>query len=351
MRRSELEPIIEESTRRLLQISIPPVRYFIYWDVMSESREDSSIQKALKECETYPPRVKLLQSLQADGTWPISRMRRLAEERGPGPPVGWTYITMLRNLFTLSEFNAGKDEGHIQACVEKILSWQTEEGYIPGPWTDAYPLPHYNGYALRGLLHFGEETDPRIKKLVRWLLKVQRKDGGWLIPYEQDLRYLPQYRQMRVADFQNLIRNGEIADYDPSQHDLIPSCIWSTMMVVRGFVQSDDLPRSKAVRRGAEFFLDRFFKKNYHYSFYHSASNWTKLRYPTYFGSGLCALDLLTWMGFGAEDPRMEKPIKWILGCRQSDGLWSQSERPHPVKDQWISVIALGILSRYARTL
>jgi len=351
MNRSELEPIIEESTRRLLQISIPPVRYFVYWDVMAKSHEDSLVKKALKECETYPPRIKLLQALREDGTWPISRMRKLAEERGPGPPVGWTYVTMLRSLFTLSEYVVGKDEGKVQACVEKLLSRQTDEGFIPGPWTDAYPIPHYNGFALRALLHYGEESDARIKNLVRWLLRNQRKDGGWSIPFEQDVRYLPQYRQMRVADFQNLVRDREIPNYNPSDYYHIPSCIWSTMMVVRGLLQSEGLTRSKAARRGADFFLDRFFKKNYHYSFYHSETNWTKLRYPTYFGSGLCALDLLTFMGYGADDPRMEKPMRWILNCRRTDGFWSQSDRPHPDKDQWISLIALCILARYARTL
>ena len=107
----------------------------------------------------------------------------------------------------------------------------------------------------------------------------------------------------------------------------------------------------KATWKGAEFFLDRFFQRNYHSVFYKSEANWTMLKYPTYFGSGLCALDILTYMGFGPDDPRMDKPIRWLLGARSKDGFWHRFERPQPVTDQWITVIALSALSRYARAL
>jgi hypothetical protein len=111
------------------------------------------------------------------------------------------------------------------------------------------------------------------------------------------------------------------------------------------------LASTKEVKRGADFFLDRFFKPNFHSVFYRSASNWTKMKFPTYFGSGLCALDILTWLGFGANDPRMDRPIRWVLSLRTNEGFWGQSERPHAEKDQWITEIALSILNRYGESI
>ena len=45
----------------------------------------------------------------------------------------------------------------------------------------------------------------------------------------------------------------------------------------------------------------------------------------------------------------MDKPIRWLLGARSKDGFWSQSDRPHPEKDLWITEVALSVLARYSR--
>ena len=347
----DIDRIVEESALKLLQISFPPVRYFLLTDVMGKDVDDLLVQRAVRECESYPPRLKLLQTLRSDGTWPIPKLRKATEDAGPGPPYGWTYITMLRNLNFLSDNLTSRDEGYVEAALDRLLTWQTEEGYLPGPWNMPFALPQYNGFALRAFLHFGMEKDPRVQKLIRWLLSVQRPDGGWIVPYLEDMKQLPDFKYLRQSDFVDLVNRGKVREYDPAQFYDVPSCQWTTMMVVRGLCGSYKLSGTKAAVRGAEFFLNRFFKKNYHTLFYYSEKNWTRLKYPTYFGSGLCALDILTWMGFGADDKRMERPIRWLLGARATDGFWNQSERPHPDKDQWITEIALSILNRYSESL
>lgn len=88
---------------------------------------------------------------------------------------------------------------------------------------------------------------------------------------------------------------------------------------------------------------------NYHESYYHTDKNWTRLIYPPYIASGLTALYLLTILGYGPSDERMEKPIRWLLGERHTDGFWWQSDRPYMQKDQWITGFALDTLARYAR--
>ena len=343
--KAEIGRVIEESSRKLLQISIPPVKYWLLSDVLRKSPDDRMLQQTMKECETYPPRLRLLRALREDGTWPITRQRELAEERGPGPPIGWTYTTMLRNLYALGDYITSKEEGNVRAALERILSWQSEDGHIPGPTTTAFPEPHYNGFALRDLNQFRMDRDPRTYRLEQWLIRMQRPDGGWSIPYVQDVRYLPKYKHMRMNDFMAIIQSDDRPSYDPKELEHIPSCVWSTLAVLRGFCWSPSMRYSREMKRGADFVLDRIFKRNYHASFYLSEKNWTTLKYPLYFGSGLGALEVLTSMGFGFGDERMEEAVRWLLKARSKDGFWYRSDRPSPDKDQWITLVALSILA------
>jgi hypothetical protein len=349
MEQGELEGIIEESSLKLLQVSVPPVNYWLMRFVMGKQDDDPVMKGILKKCESYPSRMRLIQSLRKDGTWPLPTQRAHAENAGPGPPIGWTYMTMLRNLYELAECKAPPDEGHIRASLEKILSWQTEEGYIPGPTDDGVPLPHYNGFALSLFCRFGMEDNPRVRKLTRWLMSMQREDGGWSMPCIQDMKYLPEFRYMKMSQFAAMVQAGKIPEYSPKDYSHVPSCTWTTLMVIRGMAQSPKMRSDGDVRRAGSFFLDQFFKRNYHSSYYQSERNWTMLKYPTYYGSGLCGLDMLTALRFGPSDPRMDRPISWLVDARSKDGLWYQSDRPNPIKNQWITVSALGALARYAR--
>ena len=98
MRGTELDQAIDQSAQRLLKVAVPPVRFWLLTYIMQKGPEDHDVQKALDESKRYSPRVKLLEKLREDGTWPISSQRKAQEDAGPGPPYGWTYITMLRNL-------------------------------------------------------------------------------------------------------------------------------------------------------------------------------------------------------------------------------------------------------------
>lgn len=345
---SEIDPIVESSSRKLLQTAVPPVRYWLLTQVMDRSERDPAVRAALRECDAYRPKLKLLEKLGPDGTWPIPRNKRLAEETGPGPPIGWTYRTMLWNLFSLAEYRTSRGEGNVEVALERFLEWQDEDGFIPGPWTDVFPLPYFNGYALHVLTRFGLEKERGVRKLTEWLLSMQRADGGWNLPFVMDMHYLPEYRAMRMRDFMEFIRSEGWKSFDLKALNQFPSCPYVTMLVVWGLMQQAKVARTVAVKRGADFFLSWFFKRTPHPSYYMTEDHWTRLRYPYKFGSGLMALDILTELGWDRDDRRMDRPVRWLLNSRSSDGLWSQSNRPHAERDQWISLIALRTLKRYS---
>ena len=343
--RQEISRIVEDSTRKLLQISVPPVRRWALVYLMDKNEEDAVLQRTMEECEIYPPRVSLLSSIREDGTWPISQQRKAKEDAGPGPPYGWTYITMLRNLYMLYEywFRRGEDD-RVEACLDRLRGWQHEDGHMPGPESDMLTRPHYNGFALAIFLRYDMAGEPATDRLTRWLCETQRPDGGWLIPYIEDMKYRPEYRHVRMADFIDLARRGELPEHDPNDYLDIPSCPWTTLGAIRGLSWHQEKLSDPATKRGAEFVLSHFFKRNYHSTFYRSERNWTMLKFPTHFGSGMAAVDSLIYFGFGLEDGRMEKAVKWLMSERRSDGFWHRSERPHPIDDQWITLTALMIL-------
>ena len=345
--RQEIERVLEQSTRKLLATASPPVRYWALTQVQGRDPDDPSVKEALAKCARFEPKRQLLSKLREDGTWPIPKGRKAAEDRGPGPPIGFTYRVILWNLYTLAEHVTSKAEGNVEHSIENILSWQVEDGHIPGPWQAGVPLPYFNGYALHDLLRFDMEKDERVQKLVRWLLSTQRADGGWNIPYMMDVRFLPKYKGMRMKAFMELVRSPTKPPFDPEEIEDLPSCTWSTFLVTWGLAESPQWARSKQVKLGCELYLDRFFKKNEQTSYYLNEAHWTKLRYPSRFGSGLAALDVLAKVGYAMDDPRMEKPLRWLLKARGVDGLWGQStSRPHSTQDEWISLIALRTLSR-----
>lgn len=348
MLKTDVEAAVENAAAKLNQMAVPPVRRWILEYVLWKEPTDHALMRAIEECKTYRPLLKLLETQRPDGTWPISAQRKAEEDAGPGPPYGWTHKTVVRNLYMLYEYWATRDMGHIEDSLELLLGWQDEIGFIRGPEPDGIPRPYENGLTLGVLLKYGMKGDMRVERLLQWLLKIQRRDGGWNIPYLQDMRYLPEYRYMRLEDFMGQVKEGKVREYVASDYHDAPSCIWTTLGVLRGISLYRSLNGEPHIKKAAEFVLERFFKRNHHSSFYQSGKNWTMLKFPTYNGSGLTALDTLVHMGFGPDDQRMEKPIRWLLSARAKDGLWHRTERPHPIDDQWISLVCLEILGAYS---
>jgi len=346
---SEINNVIRTSARRLMDISIAPVRLALLRDVLVTDAKDKVLQRIESECAVYRPKLRLLRGIRNDGTWLVPKKYRERPLRPHERFQGWEYTAILKNLYKLLDYSTIRGEGRVDMVLNKILSWQTEQGYIPGDWTYAIPIPSRNGCVLHEVCRFGLAGNPKVERIAEWLLSIQRKDGGWITPYRQDLMYRSKYSDLGVEEFLDLIVKGGVGDYDPSKFASIPSCHWTTMFVLWGLSEDKRLSDSRAVKRGAEFLLGRFFQRNPHPGFWPEVSDWTKLDYPPFEGRGMTALDVLTKIGYGRNDERMSKPIEWLMRARSEDGFWRKWYKPYRESDQWITLSALRILKRYLR--
>ncbi len=347
----EINRMVDESANRLLQSSSPSMKYWVLKDILRKDREDLVMQRALEECERYPPRLRLLDGIGPDGTRAVPKSRAAGGHGRRADEAYTVHMTLLNNLLKMLHFVTPPGDPRVEAALERLLSWQAPEGYIRGPVSHGLPQPHYNGYALYVLVGLSAVEHPRFNGIAEWLISNQRKDGGWSMPYIQDVRYLPEYRGMGMDEFVALMRTDERERHDPRELQDVPSCHWTTMMVLWGLNEMMWTRRSKSVERGTDFLLGRFFQRNPHSNFFESDRNWTSLKYPHSKCSGLAALDVLTKAGRGPDDPRMEKPIRWLMSARYRDGLWTDSDRPHTETGQWITLLALWALSQYAMEL
>lgn len=345
----EIERIINESGRKLLQSASPSVKFWLYTHVFSKDREDAVVQRTLVECEKYPPRRRLLESIREDGTWPTPRTERDDKNHMPPRSADPELVTVYRNLVRLLHFVTTPEDEGVDRALERLLRGQSKDGCLEGPMMHGFPQPHYNGYALYILFGFYREHDPRALKASDWLMTLQRRDGGWNMPYLQDLRYLPEYQQLTMDEFVRLMKSDDRPDYDPRSVASMPSCHWTTMTVLWGLANNPSNRKDRRVQKGADFLLSRFFKKNPHSNYYERAGNWTTLRYPNNKCGGLAALEVLTVLGKGPNDTRMERPIEWLLSERYRDGFWTESNRPHMERDQWLTLGALEVLRDYSR--
>ena len=347
---TDVERIIDESSMKLLQSSSPSVRYWLLRDIIKRDREDTSLQRALAESERYPARLRLLKTISDKGTWtvPDSLLRQNGTDVSGRDQ---RRVTHYKNLLSLLHFVTLPGDERLELAIERMYDGQSADGYLKGPMEHGLPQPHFNGYALYMLIGFDKENDPRVRKAIERLMTSQRADGGWNMPYLQDLRYLDEYSYLKQDDFVRLMNTDERHRHDPSEMGHIPSCHWTTMMVLWGLAELVSYRKNERIQRGADFLLERYFQRNPHSNYYQSQQNWTTLKYPNSRCSGLAALEVLTKLGKGPDDPRMEKPIEWLISQRYRGGFWTESDRPHMERDQWLTLAALEVLGRYAEKL
>jgi hypothetical protein len=331
----------------LLEESNPSVRYFTLRDILCKDENDSQVvtaKRAILESEVVK---KILKKQNPVGYW---------EE--PANPYHPKYKSSYWQIMTLGQLGVDKACEKVRRACEYIFQFQLSEGgfmsetretalgeyewlrqkgkKLPSlnEWVSSKIFEHQysclTGNMAAALIRIGYENDPRVRRALNWLVKIQNVDGGWLCPYWR----------AHIKD-----RHG---------------CFYGTICPLEAFseVRKENLTdeMKEAIERGAEFLLmHRLFKADHHnYKVINTA--WLKLSFPWFYGySILRGLDVLTNFGY-VNDERLSDAIEVLLQKRQSNGTWILESAPigrmHvniEVKgkpSKWTTLMALRVLKR-----
>lgn len=330
----------------LLEKSNPSVRYFALRDIIGKPEDDLEVINTRKTIAESAIAQKILRKQSPRGYWEKADSPYLPKYKSSY----WTIMLLGRlGMDRTNEkmakacefvFQFQRDEGGFSS--ESIASASREYEYrlkkgkkLPSQQEFVSSLIFESqlscltGNMISALIRIGYADDPRVKKALEWLVRIQNRDGGWLCPYWK----------AHVKD-----KHG---------------CFMGTICPMEAFseVPKENLTKEMnvAISRGAEFLLiHRLFKADHH-NYGIVNQTWLRLSFPWFGYNILRGLDVLTKLDY-VKDHRADDAAEIILQKRQNNGAWILEDSPvgrmqtnvetkgQPSK--WITLIALRVLKR-----
>ncbi len=331
----------------LLEEKNPSVRYFALLDLLDKDERDKAVQAAKNLIPTSRLVTKVFARQRPNGYW-----------GDPTNPYLPKYKSSYWQIMVLGLLGMNRDDERIRRACEYIFRFQLDEGgfssysyeraskdyesmrergkKLPSSdeWVYSKVFEHQysclTGNVAAALIRMGYLKDPRTERALRWLVKIQNEDGGWLCPYWRA--------------------------HARDTH----SCFYGTICPLEAF---SEIPKNnvtgemrEAIERGTEFLLmHRLFKADHH-DFKVIDHSWLKLNFPWFYGYDILrGLDILTKLDY-VEDERLSDAVQVLLEKRCSDGTWILEKTPtgrmqtnieaKGKPSKWITLIALRVLKR-----
>lgn len=331
----------------LLEQSNPSVRYFTLRDVLGKRQEDTQAVSAKRKISESPLLKRIMLKQSRDGYW-----------EDPISPYHPKYKSSYWTIMLLSQLGVDKTDERVKNACEHIFRFQSDEGGFSS-YTSERALKEYEGLDRKGrkfpspneyaasivfehqyscltgntaaaLVRLGYADDQRVKKALRWLVKIQNSDGGWLCPYWKP----------HVKD-----KHG---------------CFFGTICPMDAFseIGKENLTGEMrmSMERGAEFLLmHRLFKADHHGNKI-IKPHWLTSSFPMFTSySILRGLDVLTKLGY-VKDERLNDAVEVLMKKRQKNGTWILENTPSGrmqanietkgKPSKWVTLTALRILKR-----
>jgi hypothetical protein len=333
----------------LLERSNPSIRYFTFRDILGKSEDDLNSIDSRRAIPESAIVQRILRKQNPRGYW-----------ESPDSPYLPKYKSSYWTLMILGRLGMDRSNEKVAKACEFIFQFQNDDGGFPSESTGSasreyeYRRPKNKKLPSRGefvsslifesqlscltgnmvstLFRMGYANDSRVKKALRWLVKIQNKDGGWLCPYWKA--------------------------HARDEH----GCFMGTICPIEAFSEAprEDFNKevSATISRGAEFLLMHHLFKADHHNYKVINQKFSELSFPWFGYNILRGLDILTKLGY-VDDPRVDETVDIILQKRQSNGAWVLENSPmgrmqtdierkgQPSK--WITLIALRILKRLSK--
>jgi hypothetical protein len=331
----------------LLEKENPSARYFTLRDILDKKENNSETIEAKQAIPQSPIVRRILQKQTPNGNW-----------QDPTSPYHPKYKSTYWQIMLLAQLGTDKTNTHIQKACEYAFNLQQPDGgfssstleqaskeyetqhkkgkELPTPQEFAPLLVHEHEYScltgnmVTAFARIGYKEDPRVKKALEWLVKIQNQDGGWLCPYWR----------AHVRD-----KHG---------------CFYGTICPLEAFSEIDkkQMPKQMqdTIEKAAEFMLMHHLFKADHHNYRVINPSWLTLGFPFFYTYNILrGLDVLTRLEY-SKDERLEDATRILLQKRQKDGKWILENTPtgrmhvnienkgQPSK--WITLIALRTLKR-----
>jgi hypothetical protein len=333
--------------RWLLEEENSSVRYLTLRDLLGRREDDPELQVTKAAIPTSKVVSKIFSKQKIDGYW-----------EDPSNPYHPKYRSSYWQIMTLGQLGMDRSDERVRNACEHTFQVQLEDGgfssYTPerafkeykqlrkkrkklppsNEWVASIVFEHQysclTGNIAAALTRIGYVNDPRVRKALEWLVKIQNRDGGWLCPYWR----------------------AHIKDTH--------GCFYGTICPLEAF---SEVPKEKltkemnhTIERGAEFLLmHRLFKADHH-NYKVIKQSWLKLGFPWFYGYNILrGLDVLTKLDY-IEDERLSDALQVLLQKRHQGGRWILESAPSGrmqanietvgKPSKWITLIALRVLKR-----
>ena len=261
----------------LLEENQPCSQYFTLRDILGYSENHPDVKSARSKIAKKGWAHDILKGQQPKGNWE----QRKDLYRPKYTATNWRALV-------LSDLGLNSSNKQVAKAASLFFS----------DWLDESKENVFNdevcvvGNTARMLTKFGYGKDPRVKRLYKRLLDIQKEDGGWHC-FKSNKGTLDCWEALAAFE-------------------AIPK-------------QSRSRKINRSIERGAEFYLERHLCKEGKTTYL----PWLRFHYPNhYYYDILIGLDLLTKFGY-SKDQRLKESLAILEKKKSSNGTWIV-EKTHP---------------------
>lgn len=312
------------------------VRYLALRDLMMLSKDDPELIKARGLAHREGPIAQVLDRMDPEGFW-----------QKPGPGYGPKYKSTVWSLLLLAQLGADihEDERIRTACEYFFRNAVTPEGQVAYNGKPSGTIDCLQGNMCWSLMALGFEPE-RLLPAFEWMARTVTGDG--LAPATD------RKNPMRYYAY----KSGPV--FECGANNKMP-CAWGGAKVMMAFGRFPVKLRSplmmKAIRRGADFFLDSdiveaAFPNGLND---HPSRNWWKFGFPVFYITDILQIaEGLVSLGYG-EDKRLQGALQLISKKQDEKGRWSleydyagktwRSYGKLNAPNKWVTLRALRVLN------
>lgn len=272
--------------RWLLEPQQPAVRALALVDLLGKPAADPEVTRSRSRIGKVGWAAEQLRRQGPEGFWEKKAPKTMSEW------VDFLYNPIFQatnwRALVLADLGMDRTDRRIRKLAELIFQYKLR---LSSPFNFFHEEVCIAGNTARMMTRFGYGEDRRVRWLFDWLIEDQRADGGW-----------------------------NCSQGTPGTLDA-----WEALAAFAVVPKQQRSPKmQEAIRRGAEFYLERgLLREGGKYP------PWSRLHYPNhYYYDVLVGLDVITQLGYAAD--RRLLPAAALLRSKQSsDGTWNL-DQAHP---------------------